>query len=334
MLFWGVQAGIPFQAFVVPTLFCADILIMEKETNICVHDAIDEFIDYLGSVKGLSKNTVTSYKNDLLQFMSMEQIGAQAQIKSVTAENIRSCIGVLSKQKKAASSINRFLSAVRSLFAYCRRYGLIDKNVCEEVKSVKIPKRLPRFMTGGEVDELCAAPEKREILWGKRDKALFEVFYSSGCRVSEIAGLLVSDISGDFSSAIVTGKGSKDRIVYFEEDARLALKEYFDDRKKRFGNIPEEHVFLNQKGTALSVRGISYILTRYSGVEGTNHHVSPHAFRHTFATAMLMNGADVRVVQEMLGHSSISTTQRYTHINTETLIAMYNKAHPHGSDRR
>ena len=306
---------------------------MEQEKDGTVAQAVGDFLSYLASVKGLSENTVSSYRNDLLTFSAMEQIGAEKQVSAVTAEDIRGCIGALSRQKRVASSINRFLSAVRSLFAYCRRYGLIDKNVAEEVRSVKIPKRLPRFMTGGEVDELCAAPERREILWGKRDKALFEVFYSSGCRVGEIAGLLVSDVRGDFSSAVVTGKGSKDRIVYFGEDAQRALKEYVADRARRFGNASGRHLFLNQRGHALTARGIRYILTRYSGVEGTNRHVSPHAFRHTFATAMLTNGADVRLVQEMLGHSSISTTQRYTHINTETLIAMYNKAHPHGSSR-
>lgn len=304
---------------------------MEKEKIITVQDAVSEFLLYLGAVKGMSENTVASYKNDLLQFVNMEQIGGATPIQSVTAENIRGCIGVLSRKKRASSSINRFLASVRSLFAYCRRLNYIDKNVSDEIKSVKVPKRLPRFMTGSEVDALCDAPESHEILWAVRDKALFEVLYSSGCRVSEVAGLCLNDISGDFSSAVVTGKGSKDRIVYFEEDARNALKNYIQDRKDKFGDTDEKHVFLNQSGGALSVRGIRYILTRYSGAEGTNHHVSPHAFRHTFATSMLMNGADVRVVQEMLGHSSISTTQRYTHINTEKLIAMYNRAHPHGS---
>ncbi len=305
---------------------------MEKENCITAQDAVSEFILYLESVKCLSKNTVKSYNNDLVQFLEMEQIGPSKAVQSITAENIRSCIGVLSRKKRSSASINRFLAAVRSLFAYCRRLGYTDKNVAEEVKSVKLPKHLPRFMTGVEVDALCAEPEKHEILWAARDHALFEVLYSSGCRVGEIAGLCIGDISGDFSSAVVTGKGSKDRIVYFGKDAKSALKEYLTDRKARFGETDEKHVFLNQNGTALSERGIRYILTRYSGTEGTNHHVSPHSFRHTFATSMLMNGADVRVVQEMLGHSSISTTQRYTHINTETLIAMYNKAHPHGSE--
>lgn len=307
---------------------------MNDPKELSVQSVIEEFLLYLDSVKGMSLNTVISYRNDLSKFISLLPDGAETPIKSIVSENIRSSIGTLSKEKKAVSSINRFLASVRSLFAYARRFDYVEIDVASEIKSLKIPKRLPRFMTAAEVDELCTAPEKDEILWEKRDKALFEVFYSSGCRVGEVAGLLLSDVSGDFSSAIVTGKGNKDRVVYFEEDARNSLKEYLDDRKIRFPDSEEKHLFLNQKGTALSVRGMSYILTRYSGSEGTNHHVSPHAFRHTFATAMLTNGADVRTVQEMLGHSSISTTQRYTHISTETLIAMYNKAHPHGDSSR
>ena len=132
----------------------------------------------------------------------------------------------------------------------------------------------------------------------------------------------------------MTGKGKKDRRVYFEEDAQKALAAYLADRRERFGEADtEDALFVNQHGKKLTVRGIAYIISRYSGAEGTNHHVSPHAFRHTFATAMLTGGADVRLVQELLGHSSISTTQRYTHVTTDHMIEMYNKAHPHGGGK-
>ncbi len=159
------------------------------------------------------------------------------------------------------------------------------------------------------------------------------MLYSSGCRASELVGLKLSDFMDGGRSAIVTGKGNKQRKVYFVQEARKALAEYLKDRKKVLADnkvdpAPRE-LFINQKGGALTTGGLRYILNRYSGVEGTNRHVNPHAFRHTFATTMLGNGADVRVVQEMLGHSSISTTQRYTHITTEKLIETYNKAHPH-----
>lgn len=299
-----------------------------------VNEAIGEFLVYIQSVRGLSPNTVTACRNDLTQFKEMSFIGGEKAIDSIQLEDLRQCIGTLSTLKRSSASINRFISSVRSLFSYCRKFGILELNVALELKTVKNPKKLPRFMTGNEVDRLCAQPENHELLWAKRDKCLFEMMYSSGCRVSEIAGLKLSDLTSDLSSAIVTGKGSKDRRVYFEIDARKALKEYLLDRKKRFGTLPKSSsVFVNQKGGNLSVHGISYIITKYTGKDGTNHHISPHAFRHTFATAMITNGADVRLVQELLGHSSISTTQRYTHISTEKMIELYNQAHPHAQNK-
>lgn len=299
-------------------------------------DCIDEYLMYLKGVLVLSENTLIAYKNDLEQFVNMPTINRFKDVSVITTEDLRQCIGELSRKKRAATSINRFIAAFRSLFAYCRRLGYIEINPALEVKSVKAPKRLPRFMTQAEVDELCKQPVENELLWQKRDKALFEMMYSSGCRVSEIAGIKLSDVSSDYSQSVVTGKGNKDRIVYFGEDARKSMREYIEDRKSRFGLLnlqAEKSFFVSQQGKSLSVRGISYILNRYSGSEGTNHHISPHAFRHTFATAMITNGADVRLVQELLGHSSISTTQRYTHISTERMIELYNKAHPHGDGK-
>ena len=295
-----------------------------------VSEATEEYLSYIESVRTLSANTVTACRNDLAQFKEMPFIGPEKKMGSIELEDLKQCVGFLSKKKRSAASINRFISSVRSLFAYCRKFGHLRVNVALELKTVKKPKQLPRFMTGAEVDRLCMEPEVNELLWEKRDKALFEMLYSSGCRVSEIASLTLDDFNGDFSSAIVTGKGSKDRRVYFEDDAQKALKSYLEDRKSRFGDRDtERHIFVNQRGGALTTGGIRMIITRYSGSEGTKHHVSPHAFRHTFATAMITNGADVRLVQELLGHSSISTTQRYTHISTEKMIEMYNKAHPH-----
>ena len=295
-----------------------------------ISDAIEEYLSYIESVRTLSANTVIACRNDLLQFKAMPFIGGEKELSAIKLEDLKQCVGFLSKKKRSAASINRFISSVRSLFAYCRNFGHLKNNVSLELKTVKNPKKLPRFMTGAEVDKLCREPSVNELLWEKRDRALFEMLYSSGCRASEIVSLTFEDFNSDYSSAIVTGKGSKDRRVYFEEDAQNALKAYLEDRKKRFGQSDKEpHIFVNQRGGALTTGGLRLIITRYSGSEGTKHHVSPHAFRHTFATAMITNGADVRMVQELLGHSSISTTQRYTHISTEKMIEMYNKAHPH-----
>ena len=296
-----------------------------------LNSAINEYLLYLDAVRGLSANSVLGYKKDLDYLMLF--VGKDVDIKDVTKENLLFCIGELSKKKMAATSINRFIAAVRTFFAYCKKFQYIPKNPAIELKTVRIPKKIPRFLTANEMNSLCNQPELKELLWTSRDCAIFEMLYSSGCRVSELANLRFSDFMEGFSKAIVKGKGNKDRVVYFVKEAQAALKIYLDDRKKilqekKVENEPE-CIFINQKGNSLSAAGIRWIVSRYSGVEGTNHHISPHAFRHTFATQLLSNGADVRAVQELLGHSSISTTQRYTHITTEKLIEIYNKAHPH-----
>ena len=299
--------------------------------DMTLRELTDEFLLYLSAVRGLSKNTVKSYGNDLAQLQ--EFLTAELEVKTITRENLMLCIGRLSAENKSAATVNRFIAAVRTLFAYAKKLNYIEKNPSLEMKTVKIPKRIPNFMTLAEVGEICDEPVKEELLWKSRDHALFLMLYSSGCRASEIVNLKLCDFMDNGRSAIVTGKGNKQRKVFFEEEARCALAEYLKDRKKllienKIEPQPAE-LFINLKGGPLTTGGLRYILNRYSGVEGTNRHVNPHAFRHTFATNMLANGADVRIVQEMLGHSSISTTQRYTHITTEKLIDIYNKAHPH-----
>ena len=294
-------------------------------------ELVEEFLLYLGAVRGLSENTVLGYKNDLKELQKF--LAPTLDIQTITKENLLLSIGQLSKEKKAAASVNRFIAAVRTMFSYALKFGYIKKNPALELKTVKLPKKVPNFMTQPEVNQLCEQPVNNELLWEKRDHALFIMMYSSGCRISEITNLKLDDFMDNYHSAIVTGKGNKQRKVFFAQEARNALALYLQDRKKvlESHNIaePTRQVFINQKGYPLSVGGVRFIISKYSGAEGTNHHINPHAFRHTFATTMIGNGADVRLVQEMLGHSSISTTQRYTHITTERLIDIYNKAHPH-----
>ena len=301
-----------------------------------LREACEEFLTYLKSVRCFSPNTIAAYKNDYELFISRFEDGVQ--IDDITVDELKNCVAHMSLENRKAASINRFIASMRSLFAYCRRAGYIAHNVSSLIKTIKAPQTLPLFMTGTEAEQLCAEPERVKLLWVSRDKALFKLLYSSGCRVSEAAGLCIKDIASDFKSAIVRGKGSKDRVVFFTRDASDALKEYLCEREaKRAVTGKEKKVdalFLNERGLPLSARGIRYIVDRYSGLEGTKRHVYPHAFRHTFATTLLANGADVRVVQEMLGHSSISTTQRYTHITTERLIKTYQAAHPHGNLRK
>ena len=296
-----------------------------------VKESCEEFLVYLSTVRGMTDNTIAAYSEDYKKLR--EFLGEDAGIDKVSLQDLRFCVGSLSAQKYSVASINRFIASVRALFAYSQKFGRLKINPALQIKSLKAPKHLPNFMTPTEVDALCEAPEKKELLWAARDKTIFEMLYSSGCRVAELASLKIGDFSAGGKSAIVKGKGKKDRIVYFEADALKALSEYLPERKALLARLKvpgQKALFVNEKGGSLTTRGIRWIVERYSGPEGTNRHVSPHAFRHTFATAMLSGGADVRVVQEMLGHSSISTTQRYTHVTTQQLIDIYRQAHPHG----
>jgi integrase/recombinase XerC len=310
-----------------------------------VEDAAEEFLVYLSGVRSVSSNTVKGYGNDYKKLA--ELLGKQIPstncnsdgssgipLEAVETEHLRQCLGALVRQKLTPASVNRFVAAVRSLFAYCYRLEYIYSNPALELKTVKNPVRLPDFMTEKEADELCSEPEINPLLWPARDEAMFKMFYSSGCRISEIAGLKMRDIRGNYNSAIVHGKGNKDRVVFFSPEAVDAFKKYLLERKEHIkSEKPVRSVFISQRGNGLSVRGIYSIVSRYSSVEGTNRHVSPHSFRHSFATTMLNAGADIRVLQEMLGHSSISTTQRYTHVTAAKLVDIYNRAHPHGKER-
>ncbi len=299
-------------------------------------DAADEFLLYLSSVRTLSANTVTAYSEDFKHLF--ECLGQNKELSLITTEDLRDSIAFLSKKKFSSASINRFIAAIRGLFAYCKRFKYISKNPALELKTVKIPKHLPSFMTETEFDNLVQSTESaanKERLWPCRDRALFEMLYSSGCRVAEMASLTFSNISSDFKSAVIRGKGKKDRYVYFEKEAVACLKQYLEERKVRFPKSLKgasnyvDSIFINQKGSALSVKGIWYIVSRYASCAENKLSISPHSFRHSFATTMLSHGADIRYVQAMLGHSSLSTTQRYTHLTKEQLKETYRQSHPH-----
>lgn len=296
-------------------------------SEVILRDATEEFLIYISNIRNFSPNTVLSYREDLGKLCST--LGEDKLLAQVNYDDFSLLIASLSEQKYAITSINRIIVAIRSFFRYCHKFGLVEKNPSLRLKTLRVPKNMPKFLFQTEVDKLCATPTENPLLWEERDKALFELFYSTGCRVSEIAALKLSHLSSDRSSAMVLGKGNKHRRVFIADDARNALNIYLKSlEEKKFS--AHQGLFLNSNGKPLTVQGIRYILNRYSGIEGTNRPVSPHALRHTFATACLSNGADIRVIQELLGHENISTTQRYTHITTAQLINTYNQAHPHG----
>lgn len=300
-------------------------------------DVIEEFVEYIYSVKNLSVNSVLAYKNDLLHLLEFIQKTRQEEhvvLNQIDLYDLKASIGAFSKAHMASSSINRYIAALRSFFGYCKRLSYVPTNIAAELKTVKSPSRVPAFLSEKEMTKMCQQPEINTLLWKSRDKALFAMLYSSGCRISEIQQLKLKDLQQDLCSAIVHGKGRKDRRVFFSEETVKYLKEYLLERKQRIKDSQQiEEIFVSQRGLPLTIRGIRYIVFRYSSVEGTNKPISPHGFRHSFATSMVSRGADVRVVQELLGHASISTTQRYTHITTAKLIDIYNNAHPHGGKK-
>ncbi len=315
-----------------------------------------DYILYLQGVRALSPRTLRSYEQDFLIFSSyLENEAGGKNPLSVDDTDIRLFIAFLGQAKYNPSSVNRILAALRGFYRHAERTGLLTDNPLASIKNLKTPKKLPDFLFDREVASLCksvsgsasagaSSPDVGRTdgaggnvpsLWPARDTALFAAMYSTGCRVSEIASIRMSDISGDISSAVVTGKGNKDRQVFFSKAAVSAVRLYLEERDALLKRMQERDVsrgmlFISKRGKPLSVRGIQYIFSFYTGGNSSVRHISPHALRHSFATTLVSRGADIRIVQELLGHSSISTTQRYTHVTTERLKALYHQAHPHG----
>ena len=207
-------------------------------------------------------------------------------------------------------------------------------NPAGEIEGLPNPRGLPNFMFEAEMDEFIGLASG-DGFTGSRDRALFETLYSTGCRVSELAGLLTTQVDLDERRAKVRGKGAKERIVYLSEPAAEAIQNWLPYRSARIkAESPQGHLFINARGGALTTRGIAYIIEGYVRKSGTGRGLSPHGFRHSFATHLLAGGADIRIVQELLGHENISTTQIYTHVDVDRLRAVYKSAHPHAALKR
>ncbi|MDD5561058.1 MAG: tyrosine recombinase XerC [Candidatus Omnitrophica bacterium] len=284
---------------------------------------IEKFIRYLEIEKNYSGHTVLNYRLDLEDF---GRFLAGTELEKIDYLSLRKYLGVLKEKNLGNQSIGRRLSALRSFFRFLCREGYLKTNPILMLSSPKLDKHLPSFMTEDEVSKLIESAFARgeaDIL-GLRDRAVLEAFYSSGLRISELVGLNLDDI--DFIGGIlkIRGKGKKERVVPVGEAALMAIKKYLDRRKKQ-----SSAVFLNRNSRRITTRGVRYILVKYLRLAGTKPGVSAHTFRHSFATHLLNRGADLRTVQELLGHANLSTTQIYTHLTTEKLKSVYDKAHPH-----
>ncbi len=273
--------------------------------------------------KNYSGHTILNYKLDLKDF---NKFLAGTDLEKVDYLALRKYLAVLKEKNLSSRSVGRRLSALRSFFRFLSREGYIKTNPILMLSSPKLDKHLPSFMTEEEVSKLIEsafAKNEKDIL-GLRDRAILEAFYSSGLRISELVGLNLQDV--DFISGIlkIRGKGKKERIVPVGEAALTAMRKYLDRRKKQ-----ADAVFLNKNNRRITTRGVRYIVVKYLRVAGIKPGVSAHTFRHSFATHLLNRGADLRTVQELLGHANLSTTQIYTHLTTDKLKSVYDKAHPH-----
>ncbi|MBS3947752.1 MAG: site-specific tyrosine recombinase XerD [Dethiobacter sp.] len=287
-----------------------------------------EFIHYLAAEKGLAKNTLESYNRDLCSFCTYLRQNGVDSLLDVGRSQIADYLFSLQKAGKATATRSRSLASIRSLYHYLFKEKLVGVDPTLELESPKQEKKLPRILSMQEVDLLLEQPDRQQVT-GVRDKAMLEVIYATGVRVSELLSLNVGDINLEAGFVRCTGKGSKERIVPLGSLAITNVENYLTaSRPKLVRHSGEASIFVNQHGKRLTRQGFWKILKKYARQAGITREITPHTFRHSFATHLLENGADLRSVQEMLGHADISTTQIYTQVTKPKLREVYEKTHP------
>jgi integrase/recombinase XerC len=296
---------------------------------------IDRYLEHLEDERLLSAHTLRAYGSDLerfLEFLGRDFLNTDSQRirpQDVDSLAVRSFIAALAREGVGKRSQARGLSALRGLFRFACREGILESNPAASVRSPKQPSRLPRHLRPGEIETLLDAARGEDPL-RRRDLALLELLYASGLRVGELTGLDWGDLDLDARTVRVLGKGGKERMVPFGKPAAAALQRWLEvwEKIRRSTSATEEPVFLNFRGGRLSARSVRRILDRYVESAALAAGIHPHTLRHTFATHLLEGGADLRTIQELLGHSSLSTTQRYTHIEIDRLLQVYRESHP------
>jgi len=301
------------------------------------HKDIADFLRYLWVEKNASQNTLRSYEGDLLQFLSYLTLrgdlpSASIDWKDINPLLIRSFLCELISKGNMKSSVARKLASLRTFFKYLLRQGKIVFNPAQRVASPKLPRKLSSFLSADEATALLESADT-PTPQGLRDRSILEVFYGGGIRLSELVGLDLSNLDMEAGLIRVLGKGGKERVVPIGSYAISALRDYLARRDEFFppakkGERGETAVFLNRWGSRLSGRSVSQIVLKYLRKSGVSHHITPHSLRHSFATHLLDGGADLRAIQELLGHARLSTTQRYTHLSMDKIMEVYDKAHP------
>lgn len=315
---------------------------------------LERFVQYLQSERDFSAHTIRSYYSDLTQFCqflaalgsrdfasAVESLSAdtlpppeevrqeeiQKRLPTVTPLEVRAFLAMMRNSGYSKATIARKLATLRSFYKYLARSGAVEASPVSAIRTPRQDKRLPKFLDVGQIEALLASPDTTTLL-GSRDRAILETIYSAGLRISELISLNVEDLD-EFSEAVrIRGKGKKERLAPIGSHALRAIENYRAQRKAAFGPATQGPLFVNKSGKRLSARSIRRKLDKYLLQAGIPLHISPHTLRHSFATHMLNAGADLRSVQEMLGHESLSTTQIYTHLTTRKLKEVYDKAHP------
>lgn len=298
---------------------------MKKST-----DYLHNFLTYLKVEKDCSEHTLTSYEKDLAAFtVFMREYKDKAFLwEQVSALDVRAYLSDLNKKQYARRTIARRISALRSFYKYLVRENVLEYSPLVKIHSPKLDKKLPAFLDEIEISELLELPDSKPL--GIRDRAVLEMLYATGCRVSELVGLTLERVDIGNRFVMLLGKGNKERLVPIGHTCCAALQQYYLTRELLMIKYQQAHdfIFVNNRGGALTDRSVRRILEKYINMLALHKHVSPHTIRHTFATHLLEHGADLRSVQELLGHANLSTTQIYTHITSERIAAIYKQNHP------
>ncbi len=294
--------------------------------------AQNQFLQHLRSERNYSPHTLQGYRRDLNRFAREAELNDSAPIESIDAAMIRGTLAPLRQANYSARSIQRYLSSLRSFFRYCLKHRWIKVNPASDIKAPKTPRPLPKTLDVDQAKQLLDSAVGDSWI-AVRDLAMMELLYSSGLRVAELAGIELNDISPGEGTVKVTGKGGKSRIVPIGATALAALQKW-NQHRRNIAQPGQTHLFLGKSGNPLSIRSIQKRLELAGLKLGAEQRLHPHLFRHSFASHMLESSGDLRSVQEMLGHSNISTTQIYTHLDFQHLARVYDQAHPRAGRKK
>ncbi|NDV27957.1 site-specific tyrosine recombinase XerD [Desulfovibrio sp. JC010] len=298
----------------------------ENENNTSSkHQWVDRYLEYLLIERGLSENSLNGYLSDLESFQNFLE-ERSAKIDDTTSQTLLLYLTYLRSKALKSTSLARHLSSLRGFFAFCTSRGFIKEDPATLLENPKLPRKIPEFLSPEEIGRILALPKLTEKL-GFRDRAMLELLYAAGMRVSELINLNIEDFDPQTGVLIIFGKGSKERLVPIHYVAQNFLNQYIKDWRPAF-NPKVKNIFLNRSGKGLTRQGVWKLIKKFALEAGIKRSISPHTFRHSFATHLLDGGADLRTVQLLLGHSDINATEIYTHIQAGRLVQLHKRFHP------